>query len=201
VFTCNAGSKDATAIAAATGEVAGTVKLEGRPETGVADGNGMVYVNMVDKNEIVAFDAKTLEVQKRWPTAPGEGPMGLAIDPANHRLFCSCRNEKMVILDVESGKVIANLPIGKGTDAAAFDAANGLAFSSNRDGTLTVIEAATGGKFSVLANVPTQLGAKTMALDTKTHNIYLATAQFKEAEAGKRPMPVPNTFVILVVGK
>jgi len=201
VFTMNGRGKDATALDAATGEVVGTVKLDGKPEAAVSDEKGMIYVNLEDKSEIVAFDAKKLEVKSRWPLAPGQEPAGLAIDLANHRLFSTCHNEKMVVLDTNTGKVLANLTIGKGTDAAAFDAEAGLAFSSNRDGTLNVVEAPADGKFSVVANVQTQLGAKTMALDTKTHNIYLATAQFKEAEAGKRPTPVPNTFLILVVGK
>jgi hypothetical protein len=107
----------------------------------------------------------------------------------------------MVVLEADSGKVLATLPIGKGTDACVFDAAAGLAFSSNRDGTLTVVEQPEDGKYRVLADVPTQLGAKTMALDPKTHNLYLATAQFKEAAPGKTGQPVPNTFTILVVGR
>jgi DNA-binding beta-propeller fold protein YncE len=200
VFTFNAGSKDATAIAADTGEVVGTVKLGGRPEAGVADEKGTIYVNVLDKNEVVAFDAKQLVVKNRWPVEPGEQPTGLAIDLAKRRLFTTCRNDKMVVLDADGGKVLGTVPIGKGTDACVFDAAAGLAFSSNRDGTLTVVEEAD-GKYRVLANVPTQVGAKTMALDPKTHQIYLATAQFKEEQAGKKAAPVPNTFTILVVGK
>jgi DNA-binding beta-propeller fold protein YncE len=201
VFTCNGRSKDATAINAATGEVVGTVKLEGRPEAGVSDEKGMVFINLEDKSQVAAVDAKTLEVKNRWALTPGEGPAGLAIDLNKHRLFSTCHNEKMVVMDADSGKVLDTLTIGKGTDAAAFDSSAGLAFSSNRDGTLTVVEAPADGKFHVLDNVKTQLGAKTMAFDSKTQKIFLATAQFKEAEAGKRPMPVPNTFVIVVVGK
>jgi YVTN family beta-propeller protein len=201
VFTFNAKSQDATAIAAGTGEVIGTVKLGGRPEAGVSDGKGMVYVNVQGKNEVVAFDAKELVVKHRWPLAPGETPVGLGIDLAKRRLFSSCRNDKMVILEADSGKVLGSLPIGKGTDACIFDASVSLAFSSNKDGTLTVVEAPATGPYRVLANVATQAGAKTMALDPKTHNIYLATARFREAEAGKKAIPVPGTFTILVVGK
>lgn len=200
VFTFNAGSKDATAVSAETGAVVGTVALGGRPEAGVSDEQGTVYVNILGKNEIVAFDAKQLTVTHRWPVTPGETPTGLGFDPANKRLFCSCRNDKMIVLDAAGGKVLAELPIGKGTDACIFERGTGLAFSSNRDGTLTVV-GEQDGKYRVLANVPTQLGAKTMALDPTTHKIYLATAQFKEPAAGKKAEPLPNTFTILVVGK
>jgi hypothetical protein len=199
VFTFNAGSSDATAIAAESGKVLGTVKLGGRPEAGVSDEKGMIYVNIVDKNEIVAFDAKQLMVKNRWPVAPGTGPTGLAIDPAKRRLFCTCKNEKVVILDADSGKVLGSPTIGKGTDACVFDSSVGLAFSSNKDGTLTVIGEDKEGKFRDLANVTTMAGAKTMALDAKTHNIYLATAQFKDQ--GGKSTPVPNTFTIVIVGR
>jgi len=198
VFTFNAKSQDATALAADTGAVVGTVKLGGRPEAGVSDEKGMVYVNVQGKNEVVAFDAKELVVKHRWPLAPGETPVGLGIDLNKRRLFSTCRNDKMVILEADTGKVLGTLPIGKGTDACIFDPSVNLAFSSNKDGTLTVVEAPAAAPFRVLANVQTQLGAKTMALDAKTHNIYLATAQFT---AGKMAAPVPGTFTILVVGK
>jgi YVTN family beta-propeller protein len=201
VFTFNADSKDATALAADTGQVVGTITLGGRPEFAVSDEQGTMFVNIEDKDEVVAFDAKQLTVKSRWPLAPGKTPTGLGVDRAKKRLFSSCRNEKMVILDATNGRVIAALPIGKGTDACIFDRDTGLAFSSNRDGTLTVVDEPADGEYRVLANVPTQFGAKTMALDPKTHNIYLATAQFKEAAAGKKAQPLPDTFTILVVGK
>jgi len=201
VFTFNAKSKDATAIAGDTGAVVGTVKLGGRPEAGVSDEKGMVYVNVQDKHEVVAFDAKELVVKSRWSVAPGELPTGLGIDLAKRRLFVSCRNDKMVVLGADTGKILGSLPIGKGTDACVFDANANLAFSSNKDGTLTVVEAPATGPYRVLANVLTQVGAKTMALDAKTQNIYLATAQFGEAKAGQKAALVPGTFTILVVGK
>jgi DNA-binding beta-propeller fold protein YncE len=201
VFTFNADSKDATALDAGTGKVVGTIKLGGQPESGVADEKGLVYVNIEDTNEVVAFSSEALTVKTRWPLAPGATPTGLALDRVKHRLFSTCRNEKMVILDAESGKVLADLPIGKGTDACIFDPTTKLAFSSNRDGTLTVVEEQAGGKYHVVANVAIQYGAKTMALDSRTHNFYLATAEFKEAAPGKKAAPVPNTFTILVVGK
>jgi YVTN family beta-propeller protein len=201
VFTFNGESHDATAISAETGTVIGTVKLEGQPEAGVSDEKGMIYVNIQNKNEVVAFDAKDLTVKHRWSTAPGKLPTGLGIDLAKRRLFVSCRNEKMVVLAADTGKVLGSMPIGKGTDACIFDASAKLAFSSNRDGTLTVVEAAGADDYRVLANVPTQVGAKTMALDPKTRNIYLATAKFQPAAAGQKAAPAPGTFTILVVGR
>ncbi|MFL5243910.1 MAG: YncE family protein [Gemmataceae bacterium] len=203
VFTFNAGSKDTTAIASEDGTVAGTVALGGKPEFAVADEKGLVYVNIEDKNEVVVIDAKTLKVKDRWKIAPGEEPTGIAMDREKRRLFITCHNQKMVVLDADNGKVVGSAAIGKGTDACAFDQSAGLAFSSNGDGTLTVVEAKAGDKYKVVANVPTQVGARTMALDTKTHHIYLATARFKPLPAGERGRPKmePNSFVILEVGK
>jgi len=193
VFTFNAKGNDATAIAADSGAVVGSVQLGGRPEAGVADGKGMVYVNIVDKSEVVAFDAKKLEVKNRWPVAAAKQPVGLAIDTAKSRLFVSCRSPHMVILDIATGKALDTLPIGKGTDAAVFD--SGLAFSSNGgDGNVSIIEEAPDGKYRLQANLETAAGAKTMALDPKTHTIFLA-AQPKGAGDKK------GAFTILVVGK
>lgn len=202
VFTMNAGSQDASAIDAESNAEAGTVKLGGRPESVVPDGKGMLYVNLVDKNEVAVVDAKALEVKNRWTLGEGKGPMGLAIDPAKRRLFVTTRNEKMVVLNADDGKVLATLPIGRGTDAAGFDPGTGQAFSSNGDGTLTIVEEKD-GEYKVTANVPTQQGARTMAVDTKNHTVCLATARFGKLEAGKkgRPPMEPNSFVILVVGK
>lgn len=203
VFTFNAGGKSATAIAAADGIVAGTIDLGGRPESGVSDEKGLVYVNIVDKDEVVVLDAKKLSVKTRWKAAPGKGPTGIAMDRTKRRLFVTCRNEKMLILDGDSGKVLDSLTIGKGTDACAFDPGAGLAFSSNGDGTLTVIEAQAGDRYRVAANVKTQRGARTMALDAKTHQVYLASATYQKAAPGAkgRPKIEPDSFAILVVGK
>ena len=206
VFTFNAGSSDATAVSAADGTVAGTVKLGGKPEGVVVDGKGLVFVNIEDKNEVAVFDAKELTVKNRWPLAPGEKAVGLGIDCAKRRLFATCGNEKMIVLEADSGKVLATLPIGKGTDACAFDPGTGLAFSSNGagDGTLTIVEEKPTDTYKVLANVPTQAGAHTMALDTKTHNVVLCTAKFKPAPAGaggRRRVIEPDSFVVLIVGK
>jgi DNA-binding beta-propeller fold protein YncE len=205
VFTFNGASRDATAIDAESGKVVGTVKLEGRPESAASDERGQIYVNIEDKHEVVAFDAQKLSVIHRWSLAPDKEPAGLAMDRTNRRLFSTCHSEKMVILDADSGKIVATPAIGKRTDACVFDPETGLAFSSNGDGTLTVVHEESPSEFRVVANVPTQLGARTMALDTKTHNILLATARVKPAPAGakgrQRPSFEPGSFVILVVGK
>lgn len=198
VFTFNAGSSDATAIDAATDQAVGTVGLGGKPEFAVADGKGRVYVNIEDKNEVVAFDAKNLSVEHRWPLAPGKRPSGLAMDRAKRRLFTTCGSGVMVVLDADSGKVLATPAIGQGTDACAFDPETGLAFSSNRDGTLTVVREDGSGGYAVAESVPTQAGARTMALDPKTHTLYLVTAKPK---AGQQRAIEPGSFVVLVVGK
>jgi YVTN family beta-propeller protein len=205
VYTCNGGSRDMTAIDAETEKVVGTIKLDGRPETAVSDEKGNLFVNLEDKNELVAVDARGLKVLHRWPLAPGEEPTGLAIDRANHRLFSTCHSGQMIVMDTESGKVIATPKIGKGTDAAAFDPETSLAFSSNGDGTLTLVQKAADGKYEAVENVKTQTGAKTMALDLKTHNILLAAAKVKAAAGGggggRGRSYEPGSFTILVVGK
>ncbi len=207
VFTFNGRSNDASAIDAAAGTVAGTIPLGGKPETGVSDGNGKLFVNIEDKSEIVEIDAKEMKVLARWPIAPGEEPSGLAIDTKTHRLFAACGNEKMIVLDCESGKVLATLTIGSGVDGAAFDPTSNCAFSSNGDGTITVVHEDSATAFSVLENAPTSRGARTIAYDPKTHNLYLPAAKYEpapEAKAGeKRPRPkaIEGSFMILVVGK
>jgi len=198
VFTLNAGSRDATAIDAAMEKVVGTIPLDGKPEFAVADGKGHIYVNLENKSEVLELDARELSVLHRWPLDPGKEPAGLAMDRTGRRLFSTCHNEKMVILDADSGHVLATAPIGKGTDACVFDPDGRLAFSSNGDGTLTVVREVGTGKFEVAQTVPTQAGARTMALDPKTHNIFLATAK---AKPGQRRSYEPGSFVILVVGK
>jgi DNA-binding beta-propeller fold protein YncE len=205
VFTFNGGSSNATALDIRTHRVVGTVALGGRPEFAVSDSSGKIYVNLEDKNAIVQFDAKSLAVLNVWPVDPGEGPTGLALDRQHRRLFCGCGNRHLIVLDADSGKRVADLPIGSGVDATAFDPARQLAFSSNgTDGTLTVIREETPQKFTVLENVPTRRGARTMALDPTTHRIYLATASFGPPPPAttERPHPrpsiVPNSFVLLI---
>jgi YVTN family beta-propeller protein len=208
VFAFNGGSSDATAITAVDGKVAGTIALGGRPEFATGNGKGMIYVNIEDKSEVVAIDAAKLQVVARWPLAPGcEEPSGMAIDQKHDRVFSVCSNKSMSILNVDTGKVVSTLPIGDGADAAGFDAKDKLVFSSNGDGTLTITRPEGGDKYTVIENVPTQRGARTMAVDQRTHRIYLPTAHFGPAPAPtkERPRPrptiVPNSFVILVFGR
>jgi DNA-binding beta-propeller fold protein YncE len=205
IFTFNGDSANATAIDAATAEVVGTIPLGGKPEFAVADGKGRMYVNLEDTATLVAFDARTLEVKGRWPLAPCETPTGLGIDREHRRLFVGCRSKVMAVVDGDSGRVIATLPIDGGVDGVAFDPATALAFASNGEGTLTVIHEDSPEKFTLVGNVPTKRGAKTLALDGATHRIYLSTAQFgpppsPTAENPKpRPSVLPGTFEILVL--
>lgn len=207
VFAFNGKSQDATAIDAAAGTVSGTIALGGRPEFAATDGAGTVYVNIEDKSELVAFDAKTLEVKSRWPLAPCEEPSGLAIDTAGKTLFAVCGNKVMAVVDAAAGKVIATPAIGDHADAAAFDPGTGRAFSSNGEGTLTVVARGADGTYAVAQTVKTQKGAKTMALDVKTGRVFLDTAEFGAAPAAtpQQPHPRPSvksgTFKLLVVGK
>jgi YVTN family beta-propeller protein len=198
VFSFNAGSQDATAIDAETEKVAGTVKLGGKPEFAVADGKGQIFVNIEDKSEIAAIDTRALTVKNRWPLAPGQQPAGLAMDRAKRRLFATCHNEKMVVLDADSGRVLATPTIGKSTDACVFDPDTGLAFSSNGEGNLTVVREAGAGNYEVAETVTTEAGARTMALDPTNHNLFLVTAR---AKPGQRRSYEPGSFVVLVVGK
>src|SRR5712664_2400301 len=202
VFTLNGRSKDATAINAADGTVVGTFALGGKPEFAVADGNGSVYVNIEDTSELVQFDPQKLTVTHRWPQKPCQEASGLAIDVKNRRLFSGCDNKMMAVMDADSGKVVATPPIGEGVDANGFDPATQLAFASNGDGTLTVVHEDSPDKFTVVENVPTKKSARTMALDLKTHNIFLPAADFDPPAPGERRGKMkPGSFVLLVVGK
>jgi YVTN family beta-propeller protein len=205
VFAFNGRSNDVTAIDAASGKVAGTIALDGKPEFPVSDGKGNVYANIEDKSEIVQLDPQTLKVKKTWPLSPCEEPSGLAIDLEARRLFSVCSNNKMAVVNADSGQVIATVAIGDGPDAAAYDPGSKLVFSSNGSGTLTVVGQSSPDKYSVLENVPTERSARTMTLDTKSHKIYLSAAQLgatPEATADNphpRPKIVPDSFHILVV--
>ena len=202
VFTMNGRSSNSTAINAADGTVAGTVDLGGRPEFAAADGKGNIYVNLEDKSQLVQFDAQNLKVLNTWPLAPCEEPSGLAMDLKNRRLFAGCHNQMMAVVDADSGKVVATPPIGRGVDANRFDPGTDYAFSSNGEGTLTVVHEDSPDKFTVVENVPTKPSARTMALDEKTHNIFLAAADFEPPAPGERRGRMkPGSFVILVVGK
>jgi DNA-binding beta-propeller fold protein YncE len=207
VFTFNGGGANTTAIDAATGTVAGTIELGGKPEFSVSDLKGTMYVNIEDKSEVVAFDPKALKVKARYPLAPCEEPSGMAMDRTNSRLFVVCSNKLMAVLDAANGHVITTLPIGQGVDASGFDPSTGFAFASNGEGTMTIVHEDSPNKFSVVGNVPTQRGARTMALDPKTHRIYMSTAQFGPPPAptperpNPRPTVVPGSFTILVLDR
>jgi DNA-binding beta-propeller fold protein YncE len=200
VFIMNSAGGDVTAINAADGTVAGTVTLDGQPEAAVVDGKGNVYVNITDKDQMVEFDAKTLKVIQRWPLSPGEGPSGLAMDEKNRRLFSVCDNQKLIVMDADTGKVIATPSVGAGTDASLFDPDTANAFASaGGSATLTVVHEDSPDQFHVVDNVPTQSGARTMALDTKTHNVLLVTA--RHGHGATHSQVLPNTFVVLVIGR
>ncbi len=209
VFTFNGRSHDATAIDAATGTVAGTIDLGGKPEFAVADDKGGLFVNLEDKSEVVSIDPKKLTVLNHWPLAPCEEPSGLAIDKKHHRLFAGCGNKVMAVVNADTGKVITTLPIGDGVDATGFDPGTGFAFSSNGggDGSLTVVHEDSPDKYSVVQNLTTQKGARTMALDAKTHTVYTVTVEYGPPPAATaeqprpRPTMVPNTFTVLVLSK
>jgi len=203
VFVFNGGSNSASVIDAASDSLVGTVPLDGRPEFAAADGKGLLYANLEDSSAVVALDTHTLHVIHRWPLAPGEEPSGLALDREHRRLFAGCSNQKLVVLDADKGNVIAVLPIGKNVDGVAFDAARQLVFTSNGDGTLTVIHEDTPDRFAVVENASTQAGARTLALDETSGTVYLPTAEFgpPPPPTADRPNPrrsvVPGTFVIL----
>ncbi|MBV8858660.1 MAG: YncE family protein [Acidobacteria bacterium] len=207
VFTMNGGSSDTTAIDVKTDAVAGTLALGGRPEFAVTDGQGKVFVNLEDKSAIVEFDPRRLAVEATWPIAPAEEPSGLAFDRKHRRLFSVGSNKLMAVVNAETGKVSATVPIGSGVDAAGFDPETGLVFSSNGEGTLTVVHEDSPDKYTVVETVKTQRGARTMALDPKTHRVYLVTAEFgpPPPPTPERPRPrpsiVPGTFTLLVVGR
>jgi DNA-binding beta-propeller fold protein YncE len=202
VFTFNGASKNSTAIDAKTGMVVGTIDLGGKPEFPVADDRGHVYVNIEDTSEVVEIDAAKAAVTKRYSLKPCDGPSGLAMDVKKRRLFSVCGNRVMAISDPDAGKVLASPAIGAGSDGVAFDASTGYAVSSNGDGTLTVVEE-KGGKYDVVENVGTQRGARTIAVDDKTHNFYLPVADPNPPPpgGGRGRGFVAGTFRVIVVGK
>jgi YVTN family beta-propeller protein len=207
VFAFNGRSNDVTAINGATGRVAGTVPLGGKPEFAVTDAQGNIYVNIEDKSELVHLDPNTLTIKDRWQLAPCDSPSGLAIDPKNQRLFPVCDNKIMAVVDAGSGKVITTVPIGEGPDAAAFDPEKKLVFSSNGEGTLTVVQQETPNTYTVAQTVNTQRGARTMTIDLKTHKVYLSVAEFGPTPAASadnsrpRPRALPGSFKLLVVSE
>ena len=202
VFTLNGASKDATAFNAADGTVLGTLPLGGKPEFAAADGKGNIYVNIEDTSELVQIDAMQLKELHRWPLKPGEGPTGLSMDLANRRLFSTCDGKIMPVMDADSGKIVTTIQIGDGPDATAFDPETHLVFASNGEGVLTVAHEDSPDSYSVVENVPTKKSARTMALDLKTHNIFLPAADFDPPAPGERRGKMkPGSLVLLVMGK
>ena len=188
VFAFNGGSNNAIVIDAVFGKIAGTVNLEGGPEFAAADGKGYVFNNLEDENLVLKINSRELKVEQRWPTSPCSSPSSMAIDRANRRLFIGCRSKVMAVIDADTGKVITTLPIGDHVDATAFDPETKLIFNSNGEGTVTVIRQESPDKYSVVDTVKTLPRAKTMALDPKTHRLFLSTAE-------------NGQFEVLVVGK
>lgn len=200
VFAFNGRSRSATAIDAKTGMAVGTIMLPGKPEFAQADGKGRIYVNIEDTSEIVEIDAAKATVTKKYPLTGCEGPSGLAMDTKARRLFSVCGNRVMAVSDPDKGTVIATPAIGAGSDGVVFDPGTGYAISANGDGTMTIVQQ-TGGKYDVVENVATERGARTIALDEKTHKVYTPTATAGQAAAGGRAPYLPDSFKVLVVGK
>jgi DNA-binding beta-propeller fold protein YncE len=202
VFTFNGKSSNATAIDATTGKVVGTVTLAGKPEEPALDGKGNVFINIEDKSSLQEFDAKTLAVKGTWPLAPCEGPSALAFDAGHRRLFAAC-DKVMVVINADTGKVVASPPIGGDPDGNGFDPSTGLLFAACREGLISVLHEDSPDKYSAVANITTQFGTRTMTFDPKTHHLFTVTADFKPAgpptadNPRPRPQPIAGSFVVL----
>ncbi len=206
VFAMNGRSGTATVVDTLTGTVIGTIEIGGKLEFAAADGKGHVYVNVENKSEEVEIDSKDMTVKAHWPLDPCKQPSGLAIDVQHRRLFAGCGNRMMAVIDADSGRLIATPPIGAGVDADAFDPGTGYAFASCGSGVLSVVHEDSPDQFTVVEDVPTAQGARTMALDPKTHQVFLVTGQFGPRPAATpenpRPFPalVPGSFAVLEFG-
>lgn len=208
VITFNGASKDATVLDASSLAVIGSIPLPDKPEFAVEDGRGNIFVNIEsDPGQMVVIDGKSLAVKSTWPLTGCNSPSGLAIDTARNRLFSVCDGKVMAVTDSATGRQVALVPIGEHPDAAAYDPKRAAAFSSNGEGTLTIVHQDAADRYSVTGNLPTQRGARTMALDAATGRIYLVTAEFGPAPAASaeqphpRPAPIADSFVVLVVGE
>ena len=208
VFTMNGDANSVSAIDPATGDRVGDIPLGGKPEFGVSDRAGKLYVNLEDKGEVVELDPVAMKLLRRWSIAPCEEPSGLAIDVAHRRLFSVCGNKLLAVSDAASGKLITTLPIGAGVDAAAYDPATGDVFASNGEGTMTIVHQDTPDKYRVVATVETMPGARTMALDPKSHRLYTVSARMGPmpaavpGETRRRRAPlIPGSFTLLVLEK
>jgi len=202
VISCNGKSKNMTVIDPETDKVAATIPLTGWPETAVSDGAGKVYVNNAEKAEVDVIDIKTYKVIHSWPNAPAKGASGLAIDRKNMLLFAGCDGNTLLVMNARNGKIVARLPIGDESDAIGFDKKLKMIYSSNGDGTLTVIKEVSSTKFAVVQNLKTKKGARTLAVDQVTHKLYSATGDFAAKKQGEfRPSLIPGTFRVLEMEK
>lgn len=200
VITCNGMSKNMTVIDPTDDTVVATIQLTGWPETAVSDGKGNIYVNNAEKAEMDVIDATTFNIIHRWPNKPGTGASGLAIDRETMRLFATCGNKRLIVMDATNGKVVSSFPTGDGADGAGFDSGSKTVYSSNGDGTLTVIKELSANKYILVGNVITKPGTRTITIDQKTHKVYLPSGLFKPASKESfRPELIPGTFKILTV--
>jgi YVTN family beta-propeller protein len=199
VFTFNGRSNNSTVIDAKENKVVATIPLDGKPEFSATDAKGKIFVNIEDKSVINVINSSTLKVEQHWPIAPGEEPSGLVLDNQNHRLFSVCSNKLMVVIDAETGKLITSLPIGDRCDGVAFDPELKRAYSSNGEGSITVVQEENSNSFKVIETIVTQPGAKTIAINKTTHHLYLTTAEYESAPTAtnRRPPVKPDSFVIL----
>jgi DNA-binding beta-propeller fold protein YncE len=199
VFTLNGDAHSSTVIDA-EGKLITNIPLGGKPEYGVSAGDGKVYANLTDTNEVVEIDAKAATVSRRWPTAPCKQPVAMAIDTAHHRLFSGCRSGVMAVSDYQAGKVVSTVPIGMGVDGAGFDAASGNAFASNADGTLTVLHQDTPDQYHVVENVQTPQGSRNMGVDPTNHRVFVVSAKFGPVPpGGRRGTVLPGSFALMVI--
>ena len=208
VFVFNGDSHSATVIDPATQKVLATLPLAGAPEQAVADGKGMIYDNLEDKNEVIAIDSRSMKITSRWPVAPGAQPVSMAMDRENRRLFIGCRNPKVfIVMDADSGKIIGKpFPIGARVDSSVFDPETKLAACSTGDGTIHIFHEDAPDVISPVQTVQTEFGAKTMALDAKTHNLLVDTSDFEappadEKQKNPQPRAKPGTFRLLIFGR
>ena len=204
IITCNGRSKNLSIIDPVENKLLDSINVGGKPETAVSNGNGTIYVNIEDKNEIVVVNMKTMKVDAHWPLSPAEEPTGLAFDKATNRLFAGCGNKFLAILDASTGKMVGTFPIGDGCDGAGFDPATKNIFTSNGEGTLSVYHEKSANEFEKIATITTKRGARTIAVDEQTHLIYLPTADFENPDPNTpnaRPRMIPGTFQVLVIGK
>jgi len=207
VFIFNHSDETVTVVDTEFGKILGTIDVGGTAlEAGVSDDQGTIFVNLEERHEIVSIDAKTLAYKNRWKLTPGESPTGLAIDRKNHRLFSTCQNGLMIVIDSEKGNIVAQVPIGKRVDGVVFDPELQLAITSNGEGTMTVLKEISPNEFQVIETVTTAPGARTIALDEKTHHVFLSTAQYGETPAATtknpnpRPKIIPGTFTVMEFG-